>query len=173
MVVGTSCSGKTTLSKNLSRIFDIPHIQLDLLFWEKNWQSVPPEIFIDRVQNEISKNNWIIDGNFHSTFDIVKERANHIIWLNYPLPLVFYRGLKRTLSRISSQEEILNGNRETFRMSFLSRDSILLWILTSHNKLKKRYEPIFTSAENQNIDCIRLKSQSETDNFLSNVQNLL
>ena len=33
MVVGTSCSGKTTLARGLSGALGVPHIELDALYW--------------------------------------------------------------------------------------------------------------------------------------------
>jgi hypothetical protein len=37
---------------------------------------------------------------------------------------------KRTIRRAWKREELWNGNRESFRLAFLSRDSLLLWGIT-------------------------------------------
>ena len=37
IVVSSTGSGKSTLSKGLSALLSIPHIQLDALFWKPNW----------------------------------------------------------------------------------------------------------------------------------------
>jgi tRNA uridine 5-carbamoylmethylation protein Kti12 len=42
VVVGTSCSGKTTLARRLARILATEHVELDSLYWG-------PEGFIWRV----------------------------------------------------------------------------------------------------------------------------
>ncbi len=36
-VVGTSCSGKTTFAKNLARLLNIEHIELDAIHWLPDW----------------------------------------------------------------------------------------------------------------------------------------
>jgi adenylate kinase family enzyme len=38
-VIGTTGSGKTTFSKELSTALGIPYVQLDELFWKPNWVS--------------------------------------------------------------------------------------------------------------------------------------
>ncbi|WP_423226670.1 AAA family ATPase, partial [Candidatus Amarolinea aalborgensis] len=45
VVVGTSGSGKTTLARRLALALGIPHIELDALHWEANWQEAPVEVF--------------------------------------------------------------------------------------------------------------------------------
>jgi hypothetical protein len=40
-----------------------------------------------------------VDGNYGVVRDRLWPKANLIVWLNYSLPLVFWRGLTRTLSR--------------------------------------------------------------------------
>ena len=37
IVIGVTGSGKSTLAKKLSTTFGYPYIQLDKLFWKKNW----------------------------------------------------------------------------------------------------------------------------------------
>jgi len=37
-VIGTSGSGKTTFANKLAGILRIPHVELDALYWEANWE---------------------------------------------------------------------------------------------------------------------------------------
>jgi hypothetical protein len=54
-------------------------------------------------------------------------RANAIVCLRLPFRIVYPRLVKRTLRRMWTREELWNTNRESFRLSFMSRNSILLW----------------------------------------------
>ena len=52
-IVGTSCTGKTTLARSLSRTLGRPHIELDALYWGPNWTPIPPEDFRSRVHSGV------------------------------------------------------------------------------------------------------------------------
>src|SRR5918999_3900840 len=83
-----------------------------------------------------------------------------------PVPLVMWWALSRTLKRIIDQEELFSGNRETFRQSFLSRDSILWWVTTSFNRRRKEYRAIFDSEEFPHLNIIELQKPKEAEEFL-------
>ena len=44
-MVGTSCSGKTTLARDLARRLAMPHVEFDALFWGSDWTPVPHDEF--------------------------------------------------------------------------------------------------------------------------------
>jgi adenylate kinase family enzyme len=146
-VVGTSCSGKTTFAKNLAQILNVKHIELDALYWLPDWVERPKDEFLNSVEKETAKDAWISDGNYTRAREIVWRRATAIVWLNYSFPRTFYRSLNRTTRRILTSERIYAGNRETFRQAFLSRDSILLWVLTSYFEKRRDYTKLLDSQE--------------------------
>lgn len=125
-VVGTSCAGKTTFARKLSSILAASHVELDSLYWGPNWTPRPSEEFRAAVEIATAPSSWVCDGNYNSARDIVWKRANTIIWLNYPFRIVMNRGLRRTWRRCVSKAPLFAGNRESFRTSFFSSDSILL-----------------------------------------------
>ena len=49
IVIGVTGSGKSTLAKKLSTTFGYPYIQLDKLFWKKNWQGSSDEELFSHV----------------------------------------------------------------------------------------------------------------------------
>ena len=127
-VVGTSGSGKTTLARQISQRLAIPHVELDALHHEPDWQEAPIDVFRKRVEQSLSSDSWVVDGNYSKVRDIVWSRADTVVWLDYSLPVIMTRLLRRTWRRVVAQEELWSGNRETWRQTF-SRDSILLWAL--------------------------------------------
>src|SRR5947207_5429705 len=95
-VVGTSGSGKTTLALALSERFAIPHVSLDALHWEPNWTGAPVEVFRERTAQAVLGEAWSLDGNYHVVRDIVWNRANVVVWLDFSLPVILWRLTKRT-----------------------------------------------------------------------------
>ena len=59
------------------------------------------------------------------------------------------------------------GNRESFRRSFFSRDSIILWTLKTWRPNRERYLRDMADPTWQHIRFVRLRNQRETEAFLT------
>ncbi|MDW4066456.1 hypothetical protein QI274_00820 [Staphylococcus saprophyticus] len=79
MVVGSSGSGKSTFSRQLSKILKVPVYHLDMYFWKPNWQMMRYYEQIKIHKQLIQNNKWIIDGNDSSLFDEKINEADTII----------------------------------------------------------------------------------------------
>ena len=165
-VVGTSCSGKSTFAEHLSRRTGIPHVRLDELYWKPNWTEKPVEEFRRLVGEATSRPQWIVDGNYSKTRDLVWPRADTLIWLNYPFPIVFGRAFRRTVHRVFTREKLFAGNRESFWRSFFSHKSILLWVVQSHGKLRRRYPKLFDEPDHRHLTIVDLSHPKDADRFL-------
>jgi adenylate kinase family enzyme len=168
-VVGTSGCGKSTFAKRLSAILGLPHIELDSLFWGPNWTPVPPQEFREKVVAATAGPAWVCDGNYRPVRDIVWDRATSVVWLNYPLRVVFGRTLRRTLRRWWSKEQLFAGNRESLRMSFFSRDSILLWVLQTHTNRQREYRQLFTDPLYAHLRRIEFQRSSQAKDWLATI----
>ncbi len=169
VVVGTSCSGKTTFADKLANRLGIRHVELDEIFWMKDWQCRPDDEFRELVRKEAEEETWVIEGNYRKVRDILWDRADTLVWLNYPFWLVFYRAIKRTLRRVLYKEKICGGNTETFFLSFLSSDSILAWVLKTYWKRKKEYTALMKSDTYPNMNKIEIKSPDAVKSFLNRI----
>ncbi|MCD4653031.1 AAA family ATPase [bacterium] len=158
VIIGTSCSGKTTLAKQLAKRLNIQHVELDELFWKPGWQERDREEFRILVNSSISGGSWVIDGNHSKVRDIIWPRATTIIWLDYSFSLVFFRALKRALIRIVTKQEICAGNKETFQKTFFSRGSILLWVIKTYRSRKLIYPELLRSKMASHVEVITLKT---------------
>lgn len=119
LIIGTSCSGKSTLSKKLAMKLKSPHYELDNYFWSNNWIAKPEKEFIELVQEILNNNsNWIICGNYSNVRNLLWDKSTDIIWLDYPLYLVFFRAIKRSIIRIYKKEKVCNNNIEKFQKTF-------------------------------------------------------
>lgn len=85
IVIGCPGSGKSTFSKKLHRITDIPLFHLDLMFWNEDRTTVDKDIFLDRLYKTLENDKWIIDGNYASTMELRMKEADTVIFLDYPL----------------------------------------------------------------------------------------
>lgn len=164
-IVGTSGSGKTTLARRLAEQLQIPHIELDALHWEPNW--TPAEAFRTRVQQALSGDCWVVDGNYSQVRDLVWGRADTVVFLDYPFQVVLCRLLRRTLRRAFWQEELWNGNRESWQTSFFSRDSILLWMLQTYGRNRVTYSQLLQQPEQAHLCVIHLHHPQQTERWLA------
>ncbi len=170
-VIGTSCSGKTAFAKRLATRLGSPHIELDALYWRSNWESAPPEEFREAVTTALQPDRWIVDGNYSQIQDVVWPRATAVVWLNYAFALVFSRALRRTVRRIARREELFSSNRETFRIGFLSRESIPLWVIRTHGRNRRRYRALLGGSLAGILDVIELQRPRQTEDFLRSVES--
>jgi adenylate kinase family enzyme len=164
IVIGVSGSGKTTLARQIARKLDLPHIELDALYWEANWLGASRPVFRGRILAATAGNAWVVDGNYSQSRDIVWSRATHLVWLDYSLSLVMWRVLWRTFGRLFSQEDMWSGNRKS-----LGRESIVWYAFTSYRRHCKRYPPLLSSEEFQHLTLHRFKRPQEASAWLQSI----
>ncbi|MGF1677269.1 MAG: adenylate kinase [Rivularia sp. (in: cyanobacteria)] len=164
-IIGTSGAGKTTLAHEVSHSLMIPHFELDSFYWEPNWMTASANIFRYRVEKALVGSSWIVDGNYSKVRDIVWGNADTLVWLDYSFPVVINRVLRRTFHRIMTQQQVCNGNYETWKKAF-SRDSIILWALQTYHKRKKEYPILFNKPEYSHLNIVRLSSPQAARDWL-------
>src|SRR5215813_3241988 len=91
MIIGTTGSGKTTLASQLAKRLALSQVELDALYWNPQWTPASPEVFRERVSAALSGERWVVDGNYQLVRDLIWQRADTLIWLDYPLPLALWR----------------------------------------------------------------------------------
>jgi adenylate kinase family enzyme len=169
VVVGTSGCGKTTLARALARRLDLPHVELDALHWGPGWTEPPVELFRQRVEAALRGDGWVADGNYSKVRDLVWGRAELLVWLDYALPLVMARLVRRTLRRCFTGEELWSGNRERLREQF-TRGSLWLWALQSHRRHRREYPERFRRPEFCHLAVVRLRSPRAAAQWLAELR---
>ena len=168
IVIGTTSSGKSMLAGRLSERLRLDYIELDALNWGPNWTPAPLEDFRTRVESAISSGSWVVAGNYHVIRDLIWPRAEAVIWLDYSLPLVFWRLLTRTLRRAVTREELWNGNRENFwvHLKFWSEESLFHWLFKTYWRRKREYPILFAVPKYRHLHVFRFHSPKETNAWL-------
>lgn len=163
VVVGATGSGKTTLAGKIAQRLSIPHTETDSIYWRPNWDPIPLDEFRLRMETITRREQWVIDGNYSKVRDLVWSRADTLVWLDYPFLLVFWRLLKRSIPRAFSRVELWNGNHETFRNMFLSRDSLFVWLFQSYPRQKRTFPVLVTEPMFSHLVLVRLISPRQAD----------
>lgn len=168
IVVGTTSSGKTTLAKRISEKLQIPHIQLDELFWKPNWGETSDPEFFGKIEQATQASAWVIDGNYTRSRHISWGKADTIVWIDLPFWLTLYQNVSRSFRRAITQEELWagTGNRESFWRMF-SKESIVRWLFKTYKKNIKKYEEDMQNPKYNYLKFIRLRSHQEIDQFVS------
>lgn len=164
-IVGTSCAGKTTLARSLSRALGVPHVELDVLFWGPNWTPRPSEEFRSRVLAAVSEPSWVVDGNYSPVRDLVWGSATTLVWLNYSFSLVFSRAVLRTFRRIVTQEPLFADNRETFAIA--NPDWIPWWVLRTFWRHRREYPALLRQPQFSHAQVLEFTRPSQADQLVS------
>lgn len=165
ITASASCSGKTTLGRELARRLHAPFVELDALNHGPDWEQATPEELRARVEPLLGEPRWVVDGSYRSKLgDLVLERADLVVWLDLPMRIWLPRLVRRTLGRIVRRERLWNDNRETLRNAFFRRDSLLRFALRTYPERRRRY-----AVDLARFDLVRLRSPREVRAWLESV----
>ena len=116
-------------------------------------------------QARLDRPKWILDGDHTRTVPIKWQNVELVIWLDYPFLLTLRQAIFRAWKRSWKQEELWEGtgNRESFRKSFFSKDSIIWWMIKTHQKVRIKYISYMNDPEFSHIRFIRLRSRSPSE----------
>ena len=169
-VVGNSGSGKTTLAGQIAGRLGIDHIELDSIHHREGWTPIDRDQMRDIVASHISRDSWVIDGNYRSLVqDLVLARADTVVWLDLPRRVVMPRVIRRTLGRMLLRRELWNGNRERIRNLFETdpAENIILWSWSQHHPYKRQYEAAMADPANERLTWVRITSPRQQRAWLS------
>jgi adenylate kinase family enzyme len=170
VIVGKSGAGKSTLAAQLAKKFDLQNIELDALSWEANWTQISkPEMRAKADPALPPDGHWVADGNYLKPLqEIVWQRADTLIWLDYPLHIAMWRVFKRTVARIWTGRELWNGNRETLwhHLTWNPDENLFVWCWRMHWNHRRDFPVHLAKPEHQHLKVLRFKYPGETENWL-------
>ena len=106
-IIGPPASGKTTLSKVLSKKYNMKSYELDKLVFDDNNNHIRrDDITIKKMFNDIlSKDSFIIEDVGRSKFVKGLEKCDKIYYINLKKREVYKRVIKRWFNRRKGKEE--------------------------------------------------------------------
>ncbi|MFZ2187780.1 MAG: hypothetical protein WAV46_04115 [Candidatus Moraniibacteriota bacterium] len=124
VIVGVSASGKSTFSRKLAEKIKLPLFLMDGVMWNPGWQYIGDKETIKKLEEISIGDEWIIEGYINKearTF--IFDRADTIIYLDYPPIVATIRYLKRWLKHRKDPRPELEGSPEKFDWKFMK----LVW----------------------------------------------
>jgi adenylate kinase family enzyme len=173
IVIGVTSSGKSTLAETLARQFELNFIELDALHWEPGWQGAAPEVFRARVDQATQAEKWVIAGNYHTVRDLLWPKAEAVIWLDYPLPVVLWQLTRRTFKRWWTRELLWGTNHERLWTHFKlwSDESLYYWLFKTYWRRKGEYPMLLAQPEHRHLKVIRFSHPQETKEWLERLSS--
>ena len=102
-IIGCSGTGKTYFAKRLSNKYNIPHYDLDNIYWDNSSQKYGIKTEIEKrdklLLNILEKDDWIIEGIYYKWLEQSFKNADIIYILDLPKYIYKFRIIKRFIKR--------------------------------------------------------------------------
>jgi adenylate kinase family enzyme len=169
IIVGNTNAGKSTLGARLAEHLDVPHIELDALFWQPGWTEPPREEFRARVAEAVQADRWVMSGSYFDVQgDISWPLATQVLWLDVGLLTVIPRILHRSWNRYRRNELLWGTNRERFwgQLRVWSDDSLIGFAVKRGGDKRRRLEARMADPRWSHIDFVRLRGTRAIDSWV-------
>ena len=159
LIIGCSGAGKSTLARVMAEKTGLPLIHLDKLFWRENWQHISRDEFDALLQQELEKEQWILDGNYDRTLNVRLRYCDTVLYLDYPRWQCLLGVIKRVATTYGKvRPDMSDGCPERFDWEFMK------WVW-NYNK-EHRAELYRVLGETENVQVVVLKNRKAGKAFL-------
>jgi adenylate kinase family enzyme len=160
MIIGSGGSGKSTLARQIGDALGIEVIHLDALFWQPGWVETPRDEWEAIQQSLVSRDRWVIDGNYGGTLDVRLRAADTVVFLDLPRTLCVRRIITRRLRYAGrSRPDMAPGCEERLTWEFIH------WVWTFPSRRRPAIlRTLAGYATGRRI--VRLRSTGAVDSFV-------
>lgn len=158
IIIGSPGAGKSTFARKLSTVVGLSLYHLDMIWHKKDKTTYNKDEFDGFLKDILSKDEWIIDGNYSRTIDMRLSFCDTVFLLDFGTD-VCLQGIR---SRIGKQrtdlpwlETELDKEFENYVKTF------------SRDKLPALYEALKKYEGKRNIYVF--KSREQADKFIQNL----
>jgi adenylate kinase family enzyme len=164
-VAGVSGSGKSTLARRIADLLALPYTEMDALFHGPAW--TPRPTFEAEVGALIAGERWATEWQYDHARPLIAARADLLVWLDVPFPVVLGRVVRRTVRRRVRREELWNGNREGPLLGFFTDpEHVVRWSMSTRHQYRERVPAVETA--HPDLTIVRLRSRREVAHWLRN-----
>ena len=154
IIIGCGGSGKSTLSRVLSEKTNLPVVHLDKLFWKEGWVNISREEFDNLLNEELKREEWIIDGNYDRTLKERLKKSDTVIYLDYPRRTCLLGVVKRVLSNYGKvRPDMAEGCPEKFDLDFIK------WIWNFNKEHRDKFYKILKEEKDKQIYIFRNRKE--------------
>ena len=160
LVIGPGGAGKSSLADQLGKLLNIEVLHLDRFYWRPGWIEPPKVEWTKTIESLLSRDAWIMDGNYSGTLELRFKACDTIIFLDLARTLCVWRVLKRALIyRNQSRPDMTEGCNERVTLEFI------LWIWNYSRRTKPKVVKLLESDTEKKI--VWLRSPADVQNFLA------
>ena len=157
MVIGCPGSGKSTFSRKLRDITNLPLYHLDMMFWNADKTNISREEFDQKLSDILKQDKWIIDGNYGRTLPMRLRECDTVFLLDFPVSVC----LSGVESRIGKPREDMPWIEQELDAEFKE------WIIAFPKKELPHVYELLEKYNDKNI--IIFKSHNEIDGYLESI----
>ena len=117
-IIGGCGTGKTTLASNLGKKLKLPVYHIDGIHHLENWRARDKNERDEMILEKVSKDEWIIDGTYHSTLKQRLEKSDVIIYLDYSTLDQLKGILGRYIKNHGKEKKEIPGCKEKMDLEF-------------------------------------------------------
>lgn len=164
-VFGNTGGGKSTLSKKLAEITELPLYALDKVQYKAGGEKIKYQDYLQNHDRILNSDEWIIDG--YGCLETLWQRldaADTLVYIDLPLPIHFFFVTKRLVKGLFHNPEGWPENSPILKGS-LNSYSVLL---ACHKKLTPRYRE-YVKRANETKNVYHLKSIKSISHFLNQI----
>jgi adenylate kinase family enzyme len=161
LVIGPGGAGKSTFANKLGKLINLEVLHLDQFYWHSGWVATPKDEWHKTLQYLLSREAWIMDGNYSGTLDIRFTACDTVIFLDLPRAVCLWRVLKRALIyRGKSRPDMAEGCPERLTLEFV------LWIWNYSKRTRPKVVRMIESPPDDK-KIVWLRSSIEVERFLA------
>lgn len=157
VVIGISGTGKSTISRKLAALKGLPLYHMDSIIWNENWMESDDQTIQLLLEKIADTDGWIVEGWVDQYSKTILERADLILYLDYPGWLALCGGLQRWWCyRGTKRPEMPDGCNESLDLEYLRK--------MLYRQERPHIERILAELKPRNV--LRVTSRHEVDRCL-------
>lgn len=149
LIIGGPETGKTTFSKELQKLSNLPVFSLDSLKFTVDWKKRNHLEIKRKLAHILSQSSWIIEGNSETYWLHILKYADLVIFLDFPLYLQIKGIFTRFMDHCFVNYQLIPKCKYRIRFQFLVKT--LFFNLFKRPKIKKnlrKYNAFFLISHN-------------------------